>query len=114
MKIQREQSSGGFKRERVEAWLEGLLFAGRWIMAPIYIGLIVILAAVAVKFVEELLFTIPSVIFMQERDLVLFVLSLIDLALLGSLVLMVAFAGYENFVSKMHSTERHEDRPDWM
>jgi uncharacterized protein (TIGR00645 family) len=115
MKIQREQSSsGGFKRERVEAWLEGLLFAGRWMLAPIYLGLIVILGAVAIKFVEELLFTIPSLISMHERDLVLFVLSLIDLALLGSLVLMVAFAGYENFVSKMHSTERHEDRPDWM
>src|SRR6185369_11917158 len=37
-----------------------------------------------------------------------------DLALLGSLTLMVAFAGYENFVSKMQSVAGHEDRPDWM
>jgi uncharacterized protein (TIGR00645 family) len=81
-------------------------------MAPIYVGLLFILAAITVKFVEELILTLPSVLSLQERDLVLFVLTLIDLALLGSLTLMVAFAGYENFVSKMHSIAGHEDRPD--
>jgi uncharacterized protein (TIGR00645 family) len=98
----------------IERWLEALLFAGRWLMAPIYVGLLIILAALAVKFIEELVVTLPSVLSMHERDLVLLVLGLLDLALLGSLTLMVAFAGYENFVSKMHSTTGHEDRPDWM
>lgn len=101
-------------RKRFEFWLETLLFAGRWLMAPVYLGLLVILGVVTVKFIEETLITIPHVLTMQERDLVLFVLSLIDLALLGNLILMVAFAGYENFVSKMHSNSEHEDRPDWM
>jgi uncharacterized protein (TIGR00645 family) len=99
---------------RLESGLETLLFAGRWLMAPVYVGLVVILAAVAIKFIEETVLAIPFVLSMQERDLVMLVLSLIDLALLGNLVLMVAFAGYENFVSKMHSREEHEDRPDWM
>jgi uncharacterized protein (TIGR00645 family) len=98
----------------IEAWLERLLFAGRWIMAPIYVGLLVILAVIAIKFVQELAVTVPRILSMHERDLVLFVLSLVDLALLGSLILMVSFAGYENFVSKMHSVTGHEDRPDWM
>ncbi len=98
----------------IERMLETVLFAGRWLMAPIYVGLLCILAALTVKFVEELVLTLPSVLSMQERDLVLFVLGLIDVALLGSLTLMVAFAGYENFVSKMHSVAGHEDRPDWM
>jgi uncharacterized protein (TIGR00645 family) len=82
----------------IESWLERLLFAGRWIMTPVCVGLLVVLAAVAVKFVEEVVITIELVLSMQERDLVLFVLSLIDLALLGSLILMVSLAGYENFV----------------
>ena len=98
----------------IERWLETLLFAGRWLMAPIYVGLLCILGALVIKFVEELIVTLPSVLSMHERDLVLLVLTLIDLALLGSLTLMVAFAGYENFVSKMHSVSGHEDRPDWM
>jgi uncharacterized protein (TIGR00645 family) len=98
----------------VEAWLEALLFGGRWIMAPIYVGLLLVLAAITVKFIEEMVLTLPFVLSMKERDLVLFVLSLIDLALLGSLVLMVAFAGYENFVSRLNVVRGHEDRPDWM
>lgn len=73
----------------VEAAIEALLFAGRWLMAPIYIGLLVILGAIAVKFIEEMVVTIPQVLSMEERDLVMFVLSLVDLALLGNLVLMV-------------------------
>ncbi len=98
----------------MEKWLEILLFSGRWLLAPIYIGLLVILAAIAVKFIEEIILTIPQVLAMAERELVMFVLSLVDLALLGNLVLMVAFVGYENFVSKMHTTNDHEDRPEWM
>lgn len=101
-------------KNEIEAWLERLLFAGRWIMAPIYVGLLVILAIITIKFVQELVVTAPLVLSMHERDLVLFVLSLVDLALLGSLILMVSFAGYENFVSKMHSVAGHEDRPSWM
>ena len=101
-------------QSRAEIWLETILFTGRWLMAPVYIGLLVLLAAVVVKFLEELVHTIPEVLHMQERDLVMFALSLVDLALLGNLVLMVAFVGYENFVSKMHAHETHEDRPSWM
>lgn len=102
------------RQRRIEGWIEVILFAGRWLMAPVYVGLLVILGAVAVKFIEEVVLTIPQILSMQERDLVMFVLSLIDLALLGNLILMVAYVGYENFVSKMHSTGQHEDRPDWM
>ena len=98
----------------VERWLETILFAGRWLMAPIYVGLLCILGALVIKFVEELVVALPSVLWMHEKDLVLLVLTLIDVALLGSLTLMVAFAGYENFVSKIHSVRGHEDRPDWM
>jgi uncharacterized protein (TIGR00645 family) len=102
------------KLDAVERLLEKSLFAGRWLMAPIYVGLLFILAVIVIKFVEELVLTLPSLLSMHVHDLVLFVLGLIDLALLASLTLMVAFAGYENFVSKMQSVAGHEDRPDWM
>jgi uncharacterized protein (TIGR00645 family) len=98
---------------RIEVWIETLLFAGRWLMAPIYLGLLVILGAVAVKFVEELAVTIPLLLSMKEREFVMFVLSLIDLALIVNLALMVAFVGYENFVSKLQTGDS-EDRPAWM
>jgi uncharacterized protein (TIGR00645 family) len=75
--------------------------------------LLVILGAVAVKFVDELVVTIPLLISMKDREFVMFVLGLIDLALIGNLALMVAFVGYENFVSKPQTGDS-EDRPAWM
>ncbi len=41
-------------------------------------------------------------------------LGLLDLVLLGNLVIIVLFAGYENFVSKMETAEHSADRPSWM
>ena len=40
-------------------------------------------------------------------------LTLVDLALTGTLLLIVIFAGYENFVSKIDHS-RHKDWPEWM
>jgi len=55
----------------------------------------------------------PAVFTMSESAVILAILTLIDLSLAGNLLLMVIFAGYENFVSKI-DTGGHEDRPDWM
>ncbi len=97
----------------MERQLERLIFASRWLMAPFYVGLVIALAMLLVKFVQELLHYLPGVLAMKESDLVLAVLALVDLTLAGSLVLMVIFSGYENFVSKL-DTEGHADRPEWM
>jgi hypothetical protein len=56
-------------QREVERWIEVTLFTGRWLMAPVYVGLLVILGAVAVKFFEEIVLTIPRILSMQERDL---------------------------------------------
>lgn len=97
----------------IERNLEKLIFASRWILAPFYLGLVVSLAMLLVKFVQELIHVVPGVFTMSENDVILALLTLIDLSLAGNLLLMVIFAGYENFVSKI-DTAGHEDRPDWM
>ncbi|GAB0115996.1 TIGR00645 family protein [Acidisoma sp. 7E03] len=99
--------------KKLEHMIEMLIFSGRWLMAPIYLGLLLILAAITVKFVEELIFALPNILHMQEREWVIFVLSLVDLALLANLVTMIIFVGYENFVSRLHTGD-NEDRPIWM
>lgn len=97
----------------IERNLERLIFASRWIMAPFYLGLVVSLGMLLVKFMQELIHVAPAVFSMSETAVILAVLSLIDLSLAGNLLLMVIFAGYENFVSKI-DTGDSEDRPDWM
>ena len=96
-----------------ERWLEATLFASRWLMAPFYLGLVLTLAALLVVFVNELASELSRIMEMTPESAILMGLSLIDLSLAGSLMLIVIFSGYENFVSKLDTGDR-EDRPVWM
>ncbi|HVE05035.1 MAG TPA: TIGR00645 family protein [Rhizomicrobium sp.] len=100
-------------RKFFERWLEVVLFNSRWILAPVYVGLVVSLLMLLTSFVHELLEALPNLLQMSSEEVILSVLSLIDLSLALNLVLIVVFSGYENFVSKI-DTGASEDRPQWM
>ncbi len=85
----------------VEKLLERGMYAARWILAPIYLGLSLALVALGIKFSQELYHILPNILAIKESDLILVVLSLIDIALVGGLMVMVMFSGYENFVSRL-------------
>lgn len=96
-----------------ERRLEKFLFASRWLMAPMYLGLVLALGMLALIFLRELFYYLPQVMEMKSEDAILVVLTLIDLTLAGNLLLIVLFSGYENFVSKF-DFDTGADRPDWM
>ena len=85
----------------MEKLAESMLYASRWLLAPIYMGLSLALILLALKFFQELVHYFPLVFSATEADLILVVLSLIDMALVGGLLVMVMFSGYENFVSRI-------------
>ncbi|MCP5328202.1 MAG: TIGR00645 family protein [Steroidobacteraceae bacterium] len=85
----------------LEKYIERLLFASRWLLAPLYLGLSLALIALGVKFFQEAIHVITHVVTSSESDLVLTVLAMIDIVLVGSLIVMVMFSGYENFVSRI-------------
>jgi uncharacterized protein (TIGR00645 family) len=85
----------------MERFFERLLFATRWLLAPIYLGLSLALLALGIKFFQEVWHLVVHITTVAEKDLILTVLALVDLALVASLVVMVMFAGYENFVSRI-------------
>lgn len=97
----------------LETKFERGLFASRWLMAPIYFGLVLSLAMMTLLFVKELAYYMPKVFTMTADQGILAVLTLIDLSLAANLLLIVLFSGYENFVSKL-DIEDTADRPDWM
>lgn len=99
------------QKKTIEGRFEGLLFAARWVMAPMYLGLALGLGLLAVVFVRELAQYLPQALEMKSEDAILVVLTLIDLTLAGNLLLIVLFSGYETFVSKF---DVGTDRPDWM
>ena len=75
----------------IEKTIERLLFASRWLLAPLYLGLSIALLALGVKFFQEAIHVLTHIIELTEADLVLTV----------SLIVMVMFSGYENFVSRI-------------
>ncbi|THD84976.1 TIGR00645 family protein [Aliigemmobacter aestuarii] len=97
----------------VEARMEQGLFASRWLMAPMYLGLVVSLAMLTVVFVKELAYYAGKTLTMTADQAILAILTLIDLTLAANLLLIVLFSGYENFVSKLDLTD-NKDRPAWM
>lgn len=101
------------KLKRAENAFETLLFNSRWLMAPFYLGLVLSLVVLLYKFVLLLFEFIMHATMAKESDIILGVLSLIDVSLTGNLVLIVVFSGYENFVSRI-DPRGHPDWPEWM
>ena len=92
----------------IERALENALYASRWLLAPIYIGLSLALLMLGLKFFQEVFHFMPIIFSTKEADLVLVILSLVDLALVGGLLVMVMLSGYENFVSAIDIKEGAE------
>jgi uncharacterized protein (TIGR00645 family) len=97
----------------LERTIEKLLFASRWILAPIYLGLSLALVALGIKFFQEAWHVLSHIWGMGESDMVLTILALIDMVLVASLVVMVMFSGYENFVSRI-DVDDNDERLGWL
>jgi uncharacterized protein (TIGR00645 family) len=97
----------------LETRFERLLFGARWLLAPLYAGMVLALLAILVAFAHELIDELRRLGDLTGEQAILLSLSLIDLSLAGNLLLVVIFAGYESFVSRLHIGE-HEDRPVWL
>ena len=99
--------------KKLEHFFENLIFSSRWLVAPFFLGLIVAMLALLVKFGKELVAMIVGLVAGDGSDTLIGILTLVDTALIASLLLIITLSGYENFVSKINIGE-HEDRPAWM
>ena len=100
--------------DKLEHYLESLIFASRWLLAPIYLVLCLSLLFITMKVIQDTIFYLPVILEQDVKGIMLFVLNIVDLILVGNLVLMIIFAGYENFVSKISVADESEDKPSWM
>ncbi|CAM7761540.1 TIGR00645 family protein [Atlantibacter hermannii] len=97
----------------MERFFENAMYASRWLLAPVYFGLSLGLLALTLKFFQEMYHVIPNIYTIAEADLVLVLLSLVDMTLVGGLLVMVMFSGYENFVSQLDIDE-HKEKLNWL
>ena len=96
--------------ERIVEWI---IFSSRWLLAPFYVGLVAALVVLLLKFMQELYHFVAHPFRATEADTILGVLTLVDLTFTGSLIVIVVFSGYENFVSKI-DVAKTGDWPEWM
>ena len=97
----------------IERTAEYILYASRWLLAPIYMGLSLALIILGVKFFQEVFHAFPMMLSLKETEIVLMILSLIDMALVGGLLVMVMLSGYENFVSSI-DIEEGKEKLSWL
>lgn len=99
----------------MENFIETVMVRARWLLAPVYLGLSLALVALTVTFFREVwhLFDVVFGSNLAEADVVLIVLSLIDISLVGGLLVMVMLSGYENFVSELN-TKGDRDKLSWL
>ncbi|MDO8413431.1 MAG: TIGR00645 family protein [Gallionellaceae bacterium] len=99
--------------KRIEHGLEMFMFGSRWLLVPFYMGLVGGIALLLVKFIKSFVALVPTVFTGDSGAALLGILSLVDITLVANLLIIIIFAGYENFVSKI-DTGDSEDRPSWM
>jgi len=97
----------------MEKFIETVIYRSRWVLAPIYFGLSLALVALGIKFFLELTHLFVDILTISEADMILIILSLVDLAMVGGLLLMVMISGYENFVSQLDIPEG-EEKLSWL
>jgi len=98
--------------KRLERTIESIILASRWLLVVFYLGLGVALAVYAISFGKKLFEFLIKVTALNDTETILHILSLIDAALVASLVVMVIISGYENFVSRFD--DEHEGEVHWL
>lgn len=112
MSVQEESSN--VVLDALENSIEWIVFNSRWLLAPLYLGLITALVMVLWDFADKFYLAMDEMIRTGPSAATVAVLELLDVVLLANLVILVIFVGYENFVSKIGVSEGHEDRPKWL
>jgi len=98
---------------KVKTTFTHIIFMGRWLQLPLYLGLILILGVYAYRFILELVTLTGHATTLDNTGFMLVVLDLIDVVMIANLLIMVITGGYETFVSPLNLNMGY-DRPEWL
>lgn len=99
--------------DRTNKNISSVIFMSRWLQAPLYIGLMVILCVYVYEFATGLIHLVSNVNKLTETGIMLLALDLIDMVLIANLLIMVILGGYQTFVSRL-DLNNHPDQPEWL
>ncbi len=107
-----ERTGGWRKNERHRTQFEAGIFASRWLLAPFYGGLTLSLLLLLITFAREFIEFVPEALHATPNNVIVTVLSLVDIVMVANLILLIVFAGYEIFVSKIDTSNHESAAPD--
>ncbi|VVC76168.1 hypothetical protein AQUSIP_14730 [Aquicella siphonis] len=93
--------------------LSSIIFMSRWLQAPLYFGLMVILCVYVYEFGIGLSHLVTSVNKLTETGIMLLALDLIDMVMIANLLIMVILGGYQTFISPLN-LQNDPERPEWL
>lgn len=93
--------------------LPNFIFMSRWLQAPLYLGLMIVLCVYVYEFSRGLIHLVISVNKLTEAGVMLLALDLIDMVMIANLLIMVILGGYETFVSRL-KLQGNPDHPEWL
>jgi len=89
------------------------IFFSRWLQAPLYLGLVIVMAVYCYEFAVGLYRLVVHLPKMSENQIMLQALDLIDMVMIANLLIMVIVGGYETFISRLN-LQGHPDQPEWL
>ena len=103
-------AKGGSMRS-VARFFEAAIFSSRWLVAPFLLGLVISLAALVLKFILKLFDFVMQIPSSPPADVIVGILTLVDLTLIANLIVIVICSSYENFLTHT-DPEKHPDWPE--
>ncbi len=81
-----------------------IIFAGRWLLAPLYLGLIPAVGLYVWKFYAELWHMITHLTSVDDEALLLGILHLVDIVMIANLIVVTMIGGFVLFVRELPIT----------
>jgi uncharacterized protein (TIGR00645 family) len=93
--------------------IESVLLGARWLLLPLYVGLLAGVLGIYVMVGRELLHLATSIAAATDAELLLILLGVLDLVLVANLLVMVAISSYESYISRI-VVSQEEAKPEWL
>ena len=97
----------------MEKWIEAALLGARWLLLPLYVALLISVVVIYAMVGRELWHLIALLPSGGEAEMLLLLLSVLDLVLVANLMVMVAISSYESFVSRI-MVDNPDATPEWL
>jgi uncharacterized protein (TIGR00645 family) len=99
--------------EKLAAWFSQVIFWGRWVIAPLYAGLLFTGLLLSYKFYVKLVDLFKTASVLSGTELILGVLHLIDIVMVANLLVVTMVGGYSLFVQRVSEFNTRNHLP-WL